>query len=466
MKRRDFLSTMGMLPFTNILWNEKAFAEDMPQPSSNRFMLYIHMGSACGMSSGLVQPLKRNQWPRGWFEGGKDTASVNPLMNVHTEGSNGMIFHDYLKFLAPISEHMCLVNGTSQSLDHGVARLYQQRGVSNAAIAPEWPMAVTEFMRTAEHPNPMMLSSGVKTLSVPSVTTVQASNIDEFSKITQDVEGIPKAGNEAFIELLKRRFTKPALGSIITDSNLQSLAAYQLATLTTGLKELASSGDDIKTLKGLITKDNVGKLIQDCVDSGQILNQYNKSLQDNLILAGILAKTGLANGMSLNNLFGLDTHNTPCDIETPRVAGAAWAQIHLFWNWVKANNLQDDIMIVVSHDFSRSAYNGKFYDARVKDKDGKEISVKASGRDHDLSMGMMFLNSGVPKGGRVGHIAENRTPLPSKDTKGTPDTGGAAYTAENMVGSMLLRIFPELFPTERMVRKHWPTFKEIASITS
>jgi hypothetical protein len=79
-------------------------------------------------------------------------------------------------------------------------------------------------------------------------------------------------------------------------------------------------------------------------------------------------------------------------------------------------------------------------------------------------MGMMFINASVPKAGRIGMITDNMVPVATKDAKGTIDSSIAPYTAENIVGTMLWKVFPELFPTERMVRKHWQTFKEISPI--
>ncbi len=96
--------------------------------------------------------------------------------------------------------------------------------------------------------------------------------------------------------------------------------------------------------------------------------------------------------------------------------------------------------------------------------DGKNQRIKSEGRDHALAMGMMFINANVPKGGRVGFIADNMVPVATKDAKGTIDSSGTAYFSSNIVGSMLMRVYPELFPTERMVRKHWPTFKQIDPI--
>lgn len=463
MKRRQFVGLAAAMPFANLIMNNLAFAEeDMPKPSRNRFLLYVHMGSICGVSSGLVQPVKPGQWPKGFFEQGVQGNSVNSLLNKHVE-SNGMVLNDYIKFLAPMTQNMCLVNGNSQSLDHNVAALYQQRGTSISASCPEWSMAVTEFMKTEERKNPMVLTSGVKTISVPDVTTVQASSIEEFARITKDVDVIPQGGNSPFLNLIRQRYAGPKLGTVIAEKNLKSLADYQLSTLTTGLKELNEATADIKSLKDAMADGMIRDLIKDCVEADQIFKEISKDSRDSLIMAGILAKTGLANGMSLR-MAGGDTHNTASDIESPRTAGANWALLSLFWKWIVAQKLQDDVLIVVSHDFSRSAYNGKIYEGNVLDANGKNQTIKASGRDHSLAMGMMFINASVPKAGRIGMITDNMVPVATKDAKGTIDGSLAPYTAENIVGTMLWKVFPELFPTERMVRKHWQTFKEISPI--
>jgi len=464
MKRRDFISLAAGVPIGNIIFNTKLFGdEDAPKPSRNRFLLYVHMGSACGISSGLVQPLRAGQWPKGFFDAGNNGGSINPLINRQMEAVNGMVFHDYNKFLAPMAQDMCLVNGSSQSLDHNVAAILQRRGTTSNAAAPEWPMAVAQFMKTVEKKNPMVMTSGVKTLSVPDVTPVQAKDIDDFARITRDLDAIPKNASAPFIDLLKKRFSTLKLESVVTDKSISSLADYQLTTLTHGLKELNEAQSDIKVLRDSLSMEAVKNEVKECVEADAISKMATSSIRDSLVLAGILAKKGLANGFHLS-IPGEDHHQGACDIITPRNMGGAWALISLFWKWVKANGLQDDVLVVVSHDFSRTAYNGKIIEIDALDANRQNQRLRAQGRDHSLAMGMMFINPSVPKGGRIGYIADNMAPVATRDARGTIDSEGTPYTSANMVGSMLMRIFPELFPTERLVRKHWPDFKEVAPI--
>lgn len=463
MKRRHFLSLLGGIPLGNIVWNDRAFAEeDHPKPGRNRFVLYIHMGSSCGISSGLIQPSEPGRWSKGYFKLGSDGESQNALLNLHTKADNGMVFHDYNRFLQPISGDMCLVNGDAQSLDHNVANIIQKRGTSIAAAAPEWPMAVSEFMKTASRPNPITISDGVKTVSVPDITTVQATGINDFQRITRDIEEMPK-DSDAFIKILKSRFQNPKLDTVRPDKNLSALANYQLTTLTTGLKELNDAKADIKTIQDTFSKNAIKDVIKDCRDKDRIERAVTDDLRSSFELAALLVKTGLASGFHLPYGFG-DHHQGACDFIAPRETSAIWAMITKFWTWVRANKLQDDVLVIVSHDFSRTPYNGKIIETDAMDKDGKNVRIRAEGRDHSLAMGMMFIHANVPKGGRIGAIADNMVPVPTKDAKGTIDKDSSPYYSADMVGSMLMRVFPELFPTERMVRKHWPAFKEINHI--
>jgi hypothetical protein len=465
LNRRRLIQTAGAALAAPAFINSRAFAEeDHPEPKSNRFLIYIHFGSSCGAANGLLQPLEPGKWPLGFFQAGVQAGSNNPLLNSHTK-AGGMVFHDYMKFLAPMANDMCLVGATSQSLDHNAAALLQMRGSATTSISPEWALGVTQFMKTPQRLNPMALTKANKTASVADVTAVQARSVDEFKTITSDVSTIPKDGMEPIWSRLKTRFKNPALASVLTESGLYSTASYQLDTLKNGLNELNSGAADIKALQTALNQDEISKLVSTCADKNEIINSASRDggFKDQLILAGILAKTGLANGMTIEAL-GEDLHNGGADVTTARNASAKWASIALFWKWITAVGLQNDVMIVVGQEFARSPYNLASADISIVDSTGNPLTVKAPGRDHGLCMGMMFINANVPDAGRIGFVGNNMVPQAGKDTKGGVDSTLTPYTSECIVGSMLMRVFDDLFPTERMVRKHWPTFKEIGPI--
>ncbi|RYZ80094.1 MAG: DUF1501 domain-containing protein [Proteobacteria bacterium] len=268
-------------------------------------------------------------------------------------------------------------------------------------------------------------------------------------------------------DVLKNRFKKPGLASVLSDPSLGASSGYQLDVLKTGLPELNNKNTqaDITALRALMENGALNKVVESCAEKGAIQGSIasDRGFVDKLVLAGILAKTGLAHGMTIDAM-GDDRHNGGADVHTARSAAAKWASISVFWNWIKAAGLQNDVMIVVGQEFARSPYNKSVEKVKIINEKGQEIEVSAPGRDHSLAMGTMFINGNVPKAGRVGFVGDNMAAQATKDAKGTIDTSGTPYTSENIVGSMLLRAFDDLFPTERMVRKHWPTFKEIGPI--
>ena len=457
LKYSSFLMASGVA-MSDVVWAD----EDKPVPKSSRFMIYVHFGSQCGVANGLLQPSKSGEWPLGWFQAGAATSAMNPLLNQHTASGN-LIFHDYMKFLAPMTDHMCLANIHAQSLDHDVAALYQMRGHNLVAAGTEWPMAITENMKGFKSQNPMVVSSGLKSLSTSDITTLMANSLAEFSTITSDVNTIPKGKLDPIWKVTSQQFKNAKLGSVAVDESLAGTVDYQLKVLTNGLPELTAAKADIDALTAQLNAGKVNALVAASAEKAAIAQNADQNTKNKFILAGILAKTGLAHGMRMD-LIGDDAHRGGSDIASPRNAAGKWAIIALFWEWVKAQGLQEDIMIVVGQEFSRSPYNTDALDQTYIDATGEPKTIRTPGRDHGLSAGMMFINANVPKAGRIGNVSTNLVPLASKDTKGTLDTSTAPYTSADVMGSMLMRVYPDLFPTERMVRKHWPSFVEISNI--
>ncbi len=460
-RRKLMKYTAGAAASTSLMGSVFA-ADDSPIPKSNRFLLYIHFGSACGIASGLVQPVAPGKWPKGFFQEGAEAGSTNPLLNSHV-AAQGLIFHDYLKFLAPIAKDMCLVNGTPQSLDHNVARVLQKRGATQGALAPEWGMGLTENMKTAERRNPMIVTEGTKSRSTADITLVKARSLDELKTITTDNTTIPKTNVDPIWAALKNRFKAASSAAVNYEANLAETANHQLDTLIAGLAPLGTVKAETDSLRAALDRPQITALVAGCADKIDIMNQFDNNFKEELVLAGILAKTGLANGMTIEALDD-DNHVGGADVSTARRAANRWAMISQFWGWIRSMNLQNDVMIVVGQEFSRSPYNITSEDLDIVGLDGKKIRIKSPGRDHGVSMGTLFINANVPSGGRIGTVGGNLVPQATKDSKGTVDTSLTPFTSENIVGSMFLRVFPELFPSERIVRGHWPTFKEVAAI--
>jgi hypothetical protein len=79
---------------------------------------------------------------------------------------------------------------------------------------------------------------------------------------------------------------------------------------------------------------------------------------------------------------------------------------------------------------------------------------------------MYFLNGKVPSQSRLGGIGDYYTPAPTKGLNGELDATAPAYTAQQMVCSMLLRVWPEIFKDQRYIRQFYPTFAEKDVIAS
>jgi hypothetical protein len=304
---------------------------------------------------------------------------------------------------------------------------------------------------------------------------VNAADVEDLKLATKDIPLIQALPNDPVMSRLKSRFQKTTFGSILLDKNLSDVSAYQLNTLTNGLAELNGATTDLQSMGQFFDIANTNKLIAGCAEPNQLLKSIGQSgipspnpFREKLKLAGVLAKTGVASGMTISIGRGFeDTHVGGADVGTARNAAGYWMLLTQFWQWVKSAGLQDDIMIVVTHDFTRTAYNGyRNSSAEIVDADGKKQTIETPGRDHALAMGMMFINAKVPKAGRVGVITDNIAPMAGKDTLGGIDPLGQPYKSSDIVGSMLMRCFDDLFPTERMVRKHWPTFTEIPLLST
>ena len=124
------------------------------------------------------------------------------------------------------------------------------------------------------------------------------------------------------------------------------------------------------------------------------------------------------------------------------------------------NQLQDDVMVIVSHEFSRTPYNSSPGDTVNVMHKGVSKPVQSPGVDHHLAMGMVFINGKVPSQGRVGGIGDTYIAAGSADLKGIADPNITAYTSTQLVGSMLMRVWGDVYANSREVSKYWVGFTD------
>ena len=133
--------------------------------------------------------------------------------------------------------------------------------------------------------------------------------------------------------------------------------------------------------------------------------------------------------------YGRSAGNQGSSVATARRGGDLAAQLRLFWNWVQANKLEDDVMVVVTHEFSRSAYNKYMGKAEVPVMvNGEEVKILVPGVDHWFLMGMIFINGKVAPASRIGVIGDTYVAKATKDFAGTI-TDGKAYTSDQLMGN-------------------------------
>ena len=423
------------------------------------FVLYIHLGSMCGVSSGLVQPLQPGVWQKGFFTRGSLDMASNPLLNVQDQ-YGALVLHNYSQPLAHIADDVCLTNGTPESLDHRIGQLMQMRGNRLAVDAPEWAMALAQANLKPGERNPICITEGQKINKVSDVSMIQARSIENFIDVTSDPSNMPNEFSGPIWSSLAKRFEQDAIGSTKLAKSSYEILKTQLDTLTKGLPELNDIEGDLASIEGKFTQANFNALKADMQDANNI--GYDYSFRNNLILAGIMAKSGAASGMTLR-LGGDDFHFGGADVVTARRAAAKWIHLVLFWQWIRQQGLDQDVTIIVSHDFGRSPFNNKYSDHTIQSENGNQL-IRCPGRDHGLHFGMLFINKNVPSGGRIGNVTDNFISFPAKDAVGGFDENASPHLANHLVGSMLMRIYPDLFPNVASITEFWRDFRTVEAL--
>jgi hypothetical protein len=150
--------------------------------------------------------------------------------------------------------------------------------------------------------------------------------------------------------------------------------------------------------------------------------------------------------------------------QTARVAGLYWLQLQLFWKWIVDQGLSEKVMVVVTHEFSRTPFNSRNLKTMVSTNKG-ELEFNSPGTDHHPVNGLYFLSGKITQGHRYGGILDGYTAAGSASLNGTPSKEIAAPTTLQAVGTMLFRHWPEfIYPGQegspRRVRSIWQKFED------
>ena len=462
----------------------------------NKFMLYIHFGSADGLTTGMLPPKevvidgsnsnlpKVGAWPRGLFEHEEVADSINRNVNIHYQDQGkSLIFNEYSKVLQPLQDHICMTVGNSRSLSHHDAAAFQITGERFGGNSGSWVAKFAQALRgEANFVNVVAASSAASTHETiyssifnnkgyrnNNVALINAASLDAAHTSLSDPTGIPHADSDArqFWDTLKS--INNGIGGRY--ATLRESVSYYVENLITGAPELAQGSTlrsgieaalNVAKVKAALSDTNLpGGAVCD-MPSYLLEHKTSEQLIANLQLAAGLAGSGRAKGM-LFSYGDHDKHGGGSSSATPRYGSILFAAVRLFWDWVVAQGLQDDVMVVISHDFTRTAYNEKSSGAhalKVRQATGiADASLATKGTDHQQIMSMIFINGKVPPAGRIGALADNYTAFGAQDARGVPDTAIAPYTSDTLIGAMLMRCFDDVFKDEAAVKEFFPNFK-------
>ncbi len=471
-KRRELIELLG-LGTVSLYLDPVALAQSAPPVSRNKFMIYIHAGSWDGLASGLIQPHMTNsasvtsaaKWSKGLFVARQDGGSLNPNVNV-THNSGDLFFNNYTKTLLPIANQMCFTVGNPLALGHPTAAAFQTTGADEQIGQASWISGFAHMMSDGNQPSIMVGNPFHRALQMsattPNVAIVEAASVAGFRDAFQDQLSVPRTDYaKSFWDVSKQIIDDSTYNFAFSKSFSQNYKLF-LNNLVEGAN---NTGAIHQSIGAMLNRTEINRVIDTeitAANDGEGVKQFHfGGLTDALQLAGVLAKSGLAKAMSIG-LHGDDWHfgyqekNMGSTIGTARRGADMFVQLRLFWQWIQSQNLQDDVMVVISHDFTRTPYNTSLATAPQSVMfNNQPISMTVPGTDHHAAMSMIFINGKVPPASKIGGIGDNYTALPTADLKGLP-VAGKAYTSSQLVGTMLLRCFGEIFKEEREMRRIWP----------
>lgn len=478
--RRDLISYlslgMGTAVASRIFMNT-GFAAS----ADKHFFLYIHCGSWDGISTGLLQPNSIESWPTGCFFSGQNhrpgaqsaryraggEAVGNPLVGQILESNSHFLTH-YAKPLSEVSDNLLHVTCAPGSLDHNVARIIQQTG--NASGQPHWISGLAQAFRDPGRPSSFVVNSPLITGTTPDISNVAARNLDRFRGLFR--ESVVARGGP----LIEGRSAFAAAGASMFDSfegpsflpaGFKTTFEGTVGSIIHGVEGISETDPMVvsaaRELSNAKVEEEITRFFNANDAQGIIDSPNSGALRQQLILAGTLAASSAAYGMVIQ-MPGEDRHFGGSEINTARMAGNLWSQLGLFWKWLATEKIQDRVTVIISHEFSRSAWNGKVTRGSVE-RNGNMIDIASPGRDHHTVNGLYVLSSKIKKGCRYGGLRNGFTGAGSTALNRGPAAAVSAPTTQQAIGTILMTLFdqfkhPGQADSGRKVRAIWPTFSD------
>ncbi|MEY2987551.1 MAG: hypothetical protein RJB13_1072 [Pseudomonadota bacterium] len=478
--RRDLLTIFGLGLGSSLA--SRIFMRDVSADQADQhFFLYVHCGSWDGIATGLLQPNSVNSWPAGCFFSGQShqpgarstryrsggEAVGNPLVGQIT-ASNGHLLTHYAKPLGEVSGQLLHVTCAPGSLDHNVARLIQQTGSPSGQ--PHWISGLAQVLKDPGRPSQFVVNSPLITGTTPDISNIAARNLERFRGLFKEVVAMQSdpliEGRTAFAKAAASSFDSFD-GPSILPANYKTTFEGTIGSIIHGIDGVSEDDAAVISAEREFSPANLRSEILRHFSSndaqGIIDAQGSAALSQQLILAGALAASSAAYGMVIQ-MPGEDRHFGGSDINTARMAGNLWTQLTQFWKWLESAKIQERVTIIVSHEFSRTAWNGKVTRGSVE-RNGNTIEIASPGRDHHTINGLYVLNSKLKQGMRYGGLRNGFTGAGSRSLNSPPDAAVSAPTTQQALGTIFHTLFdqfkhPGQADSGRRVREIWPTFKD------
>jgi hypothetical protein len=444
--------------------------------SDRRFLLYIHCGSWDGIAAGLLQPNNTSSWPRGCLVRNQEAPAVNPLLNQFSQ-VGPHIFHRYNRVLERVSANLFHATVTAPSLDHAVAVHIASKGFQLGN--PSWASGFAQRTKRGADPVALVVGlDGTPSNTIQQVAFAEARNLAAFrNRVSEPVTvsaGLPADAKNIFLNAAVSAY-REHFGGAVMPIQYESTYVKAATNWAQGFPELSDSSPIVLSVSEAMKRQRTDELIAtylgDANDGAQTRARYNgyQSLRDQLILAGSLAKSGAASAMQIF-LENEDLHFGGSEFETARSGAQVFTQLTQFWEWIKAQGMENQVMVVVSHEFTRTPYNNSktLVNGFV---DNKAVALDLPGKDHGLCAGVWVLHGKVPAT-RFGGI------IPGYAAGGASELGGVIDSTKpppgmiQVMGSLLMRCFPDEFVRSdqpnsgRLVKSIWPAFDEAKDIIS
>jgi hypothetical protein len=473
--RRDILKVMSLGLGAGV--SSRVFLSDVSAAVPQKhFFLYIHCGSWDGISTGLLQPNSVSEWPRGVFRAGVDFSPGstvqgqvmgNRLVSRIAASNNHFLTH-YASPLRDVTQNLVHVTCAPGSLDHNVARVIQQTGTASGQ--PHWISGLAQAFRDPLKASHFVVNSPYITGTTPDISNIVARDLDRFRSVFQEsVES-----NDAGVKAASQEFAKA--GASIFDSlggpsllprNFKTTFEGTLEAIIRGISGVADTDPAVVSVRSAFGKANVDAKISEYFNNndaaGIVDAEGADSLSNQFILAGSLAASGAAHGMVIQ-MPGEDRHFGGADLSTARMAGNLWTQLVIFWKWLEQAGIQDRVTVIVSHEFTRTAWNARTIQGSAQ-INGQEVNFVSPGRDHHPINGLYVLDKRIKAGVRYGGLRNGFTASGSRSLGGMPDTSVPAPTTQQALGTLFFTLFdqfrhPGQPDSARVVRAFWPTFAD------